>query len=146
LLIGGAGGFTLEEFVKRTGESANHLMSVSLWSEQVLYTGAGEYYEQYVARYGKSPDYHGAEAYSALIVVSDALKRAKSFSPKNIREALNRTYVITPFAPVKFYSYEDFERQNSINTLVLQIINGKFETIWPPELASAPFVLPVPVK
>ena len=143
LLIGGAGGFTLEDFVKRAGKSANHLMSVSLWSEQVLYTGAREYYEQYVARYGKSPDYHGAEAYSALLVVSDALKRAKSFSPKNIREALNRTYVITPFAPVKFYSYEDFERQNTINTLVLQIINGKFETIWPPELASAPFVLPV---
>ncbi|MFC1859074.1 ABC transporter substrate-binding protein [Thermodesulfobacteriota bacterium] len=142
LLIGGAGGFTLEEFVKRAGGSANYLMTVSLWSEQVLYTGAKEYYEQYVARYGKSPDYHGAEAYSALLVVSDALKRAKSFSPKNIREALNRTYIITPFAPVKFYSYEDFERQNSINTLVLQIINGKFETIWPPELASVPFVLP----
>jgi branched-chain amino acid transport system substrate-binding protein len=143
LLIGGAGGFTLEEFVKRAGASANHLMSVSLWSEQVLYTGAKEYYDQYVARYGRSPSYHGAEAYSALLVVSDALKRTKSFSPKHIREALNRTYVITPFAPVKFYSYEDFERQNSINTLVLQIINGKFETIWPPELASARFVLPV---
>jgi branched-chain amino acid transport system substrate-binding protein len=96
-----------------------------------------------VKRYGKSPDYHGAEAYSALLVASDALKRTKSFSPKNIREALNRTYVITPFAPVKFYSYEDFERQNSINTLVLQIINGKFETIWPPELASTRFVLPI---
>ena len=143
LLIGGAGGFTLEEFVQRAGKSANHLLTVSLWSEHVLYSGAKEYYTQYVKRYGKSPDYHGAEAYSALLVASDALKRTTSFSPKNIREALNRTYVITPFAPVKFYSYEDFERQNSINTLVLQIINGKFETIWPPELASAPFVLPV---
>jgi branched-chain amino acid transport system substrate-binding protein len=50
---------------------------------------------------------------------------------------LNQTYLITPFGPVKFYSYEDFERQNSINTLVMQIINGKFETIWPPAFASA---------
>jgi branched-chain amino acid transport system substrate-binding protein len=142
LLIGGAGGFTLEEFIQRAGESANHLLTVSLWSEHVLYSGAKEYYTQYVKRYGKSPDYHGAEAYSALLVASDALKRATSFSPKTIREALNRTYIITPFAPVKFYSYEDFERQNSINTLVLQIINGKFETVWPPELASTPFILP----
>jgi branched-chain amino acid transport system substrate-binding protein len=143
LLIGGAGGFTLEEFIQRAGKSANHLLTVSLWSEHVLYSGAKEYYTEYVKRYVKSPDYHGAEAYSALLVAADALKRTKSFSPKNIREALNRTYVITPFAPVKFYSYEDFERQNSVNTLVLQIINGKFETVWPPELASAPFVLPV---
>jgi branched-chain amino acid transport system substrate-binding protein len=142
LLIGGAGGFTLDKFIQKAGKSANHLLTVSLWSEHVLYSGAKEYYTQYVKRYGKSPDYHGAEAYSALLVASDALKRATSLSPKTIREALNRTYVITPFAPVKFYSYDDFERQNSINTLVLQIINGKFETIWPPELASTPFILP----
>jgi branched-chain amino acid transport system substrate-binding protein len=142
LLIGGAGGFTLEEFIRRAGKSANHLMTASLWSEHVLYSGAKEYYTQYVKRYGKSPDYHGAEAYSALLVTSDALKRTTSFSPKTIREALNRTYMITPFAPVKFYAYEDFERQNRVNTLVLQIIDGKFETVWPPELASTPFILP----
>ena len=142
LLIGGAGGFTLEEFVQKAGNSANYLLTVSLWSEHVMYSGAKEYYTQYVKRYGKSPDYHGAEAYSALLVASDALKRTTSFSPKTIREALNQTYIITPFAPVKFYAYEDFERQNSINTLVLQIINGKFETVWPPELASAPFIFP----
>jgi branched-chain amino acid transport system substrate-binding protein len=142
LLIGGAGGFTLEEFVQRSGKSANYLLTVSLWSEHVLYSGAREYYTQYVKRYGKAPDYHGAEAYSALLVAADALKRTTSLSPKTIREALNRTYVITPFAPVKFYAYEDFERQNRVNTLVLQIIDGKFETVWPPELVSAPFILP----
>ena len=142
LLIGGAGGFTLEEFIQRAGKSADHLLTVSLWSEHVLYPRAKAYYTQYVKHYGKSPDYHGAEAYSALLVAADALKRTTSFNPKTIREALNRTYIITPFAPVKFYAYEDFERQNSINTLVLQIINGKFETVWPPELASTPFILP----
>jgi branched-chain amino acid transport system substrate-binding protein len=142
LRVGGAGGFTLEAFVKKAGESANYLLTVSLWSEDALYTGAKEYYTQYINRYGESPDYHGAEAYSALLVASDALKRATSFSPENIREALNETYLITPFGPVNFYSYEDFERQNTINTLVLQIINGKFETIWPPAFASAKFKLP----
>ena len=139
LLVGGAGGFTLEAFVKRAGASANNLLTVSLWSQHVLYTGTKEYYTQYVNRYGESPDYHGAEAYSALLVASDALKRTTSFTPRNIRDALNKTYIITPFGPVKFYSYEDFERQNSINTLVLQIIDGKFETIWPPAFASAMF-------
>jgi branched-chain amino acid transport system substrate-binding protein len=142
LLCGGAGGFTLEEFVKRAGAAANDLLTVSLWSKHVLYTGAEAYYTQYEKRYGKSPDYHGAEAYSALLVASDALKRATSFTPENIRNALNQTYIITPFASVKFYSYGDFERQNSINTLVLQIINGKFETIWPPAFASAKFKMP----
>jgi branched-chain amino acid transport system substrate-binding protein len=124
LLIGAAGGFTLEEFIQRAGKSANHLLTVSLWSEHVLYSGAKAYYTEYVKRYGKSPDYHGAEAYSALLVAADALKRTPSFSPKTVRAALNRTYIITPFAPVKFYAYDDFERQNRVNTLVLQIISG----------------------
>ena len=68
------------------------------------------------------------------------MKRAESLSPKNIRSALNRTLMMTPFGPVKFYSYEDFERQNTVRTLVLQIINDKFEVIWPPDVATAEFV------
>lgn len=142
LLSGAAGGFTLEEFIVKVGGAANYLLTSSLWSEHVRYPGAGEYYALYKERYYRSPDYHGAEAYSALLVAAEALKRAKSFSPQDIRDALNQIYMMTPFGPVKFYSYEDFERQNSLNTLVLQIQNGKFETIWPPDVASAIFKLP----
>ncbi len=142
LLCGGAGGFTLEEFIIRTGAAANYLVTASLWSEQVRYPGAADYYAKYTERYYRSPDYHGAEAYSALLVAAEALRKAKSFSPQDIRDALNKIYMMTPFGPVKFYSYEDFERQNSVNTLVLQIFNGKFETIWPPDAASAQFVFP----
>jgi branched-chain amino acid transport system substrate-binding protein len=142
LLCGGAGGFTLEEFIIRAGGAANYLLTASLWSEHIRYPGAGDYYAQYTERYSRSPDYHGAEAYSALLVAAEALKRSKSFSPQDIRDALNQIYMMTPFGPVKFYSYDDFERQNSVNTLVLQVINGKFETIWPLDAASARFVLP----
>jgi branched-chain amino acid transport system substrate-binding protein len=142
LLCGGAGGFTLEEFTQRAGEASNYLVTAALWSEHVLYQGAKAYYTEYKARYGQAPDYHGAEAYSAVLVGAEALKRAESFNPQDIRKALDQIYMKTPFGPVKFYSYEDFERQNSLSTLVLQVINGKFETIWPPNLASAKFVRP----
>ncbi len=142
LLCGGAGGFTLEEFVKLAGKAANYLITAALWSPNVPYSGAMAYHKQYAERYGSKPSYHGAEAYSALMVAADALKRAKSYKPQAIREALDQTYMQTPFGPVKFYHYEDFKRQNSVNTLVLQIIDGKFETIWPPEVASARFTLP----
>jgi branched-chain amino acid transport system substrate-binding protein len=142
LLCGGAGGFTLEEFVKRAGDSANYLLTATLWSEHLLFPGAKEYYQRYVKLYGVEPDYHGAEAYSALLVAADALKRAKSLSPRDIRSALNKTFMMTPFGPVKFYSYEDFERQNSVRTLVLQILNGRFETVWPPDLATSQFAPP----
>jgi branched-chain amino acid transport system substrate-binding protein len=142
LLCGGAGGFTSQEFVKRAGKAANHLLTATLWSHQLPYPGAKEYYDHFFQLYSFPPDYHGAEAYSALMVVADVLKRAESLSSKNIRAALNKTLMMTPFGPVKFYSYEDFERQNTVRTLVLQINNGKFEVIWPPDVATAEFVPP----
>jgi branched-chain amino acid transport system substrate-binding protein len=140
LLCGGAAGFALEEFIKRAGDSANYLLTATLWSEHLLYPGAKEYFDRYVKIYATEPSYHGAEAYSALLVAADGLKRAESHDPKDIRLALTKTFMITPFGPVKFYSYEDFERQNSVRTLVLQVINSKFEAIWPPDLATSQFV------
>ena len=142
LLCGGAGGFTSQEFIKRAGKAANQLLTATLWSHQLPYPGAKEYYDRFLQVYSYIPDYHGAEAYSALLVTADALKRAESFSSKSIREALNKTFMMTPFGPVKFYAYEDFERQNTVRTLVLQIINDKFEVIWPLDVATAGFVSP----
>ena len=40
---------------------------------------------------GRIPEYHGAEAYSAMYVIADVLKRAKSLSPEDIRQALAAT-------------------------------------------------------
>ncbi|MGD8371558.1 MAG: ABC transporter substrate-binding protein [Syntrophobacterales bacterium] len=142
LLCGAAGGFTQVEFIKRAGDAANHLVTATLWSERALYPGAREYFDRYVKLFASQPDYHGAEAYSAVLVAADALRRAESLRPAHIRAALEQTNMMTPFGPVNFYSYKGFERQNSVRTMVLQIIDGKFETIWPPELASARFVPP----
>lgn len=142
LLCGGAGGFTNPEFIARAGEAADGLITATLWTHQVQYPGAKTYYDQFIKRYHYSPDYHGVEAYAALQVVADVLKRAKSLKPKDIRTALDDTFLMTPFGPVKFYNYDDFERQNTIRTMVLQVAIGRFEVIWPPDMATAPFVPP----
>jgi branched-chain amino acid transport system substrate-binding protein len=50
--------------------------------------------------------------------------------------------MMTPFGPVKFENYNGFTQQNNLPTLVIQIINGKFETIWPKEYASHDYIYP----
>jgi branched-chain amino acid transport system substrate-binding protein len=106
------------------------------------YPGTKDYYDQYIKKYATPPDYHGAEAYSALLVAADVLKRTDSYGPESIRTALDNTDLITPFGPVKFTSSEKFERQNSLPTQVLQIVNGKFECVWPEEHAASNFIPP----
>ena len=143
LLVGGAGGFTSEKFINKAGDDANNLLTATLWTPQLGYPGTKEYYNQYIKTYSIPPDYHGAEAYSALLAAADALKRAESFRPESIRSALDSTDMVTPFGPVNYKSYKKYERQNSLPTQVLQIIDGKFECVWPEMLATTRFIPPV---
>ena len=69
------------------------------------YPGARAYYDNFVDRYGSPTEYHGAEAYAAMFVIADALKRTKSLSPEDVRNALAKTDMMTAFGPVKFVSY-----------------------------------------
>lgn len=141
-LTGAAAGFTHPKFLNEAGEAADGLLVATLWSGELPYPGAKRYYDNYLAAYGTAPDYHGAEAYSALLVAADVLKRAPSLNPGAIRKALDQTFMMTPFGPVKFYSYENFERQNSIRTQVLRVRDGQFQVVWPADLATTSAAVP----
>jgi branched-chain amino acid transport system substrate-binding protein len=142
LLIGGAGGFTSPRFIAMAGNASDYLLTATLWAPGLPYKGPQEFYDSYRKRYGTPPDYHGAEAYSVLLVAADALRRASSFKPEHIRNALDTTDTDTPFGPVQFKAYGKFKRQNSLPTLVLQIINSHYETVWPGPIATAKFISP----
>jgi branched-chain amino acid transport system substrate-binding protein len=79
-----------------------------------------------------------------MYVVYDALKRAECLTPVCVRNALSETDGMTVFGPVKFISYGKKTQQNSIPSFLVQWINGKFETVWPKELATFKYVYPMP--
>ncbi len=144
MFIGGAAGFTMPEFKKNAGMASEKVISATLWYQNLKYPGAKEYYDRYVAKYASETEYHGAEAYAAAYVIGDVLKRTKSFSNADIKQALSETNMMTVFGPVKFTSYGKFKNQNKLPTYVVQWIDGKLELVWPADLASKKFVFPVP--
>jgi branched-chain amino acid transport system substrate-binding protein len=144
LFVGGGAGFTLPEFHKNAGDAAELVYSATLWVETVPYPGAMDYFKKYQAKYKEDTEYHGAEAYASLYVVADALKRAKSITPKDVRDALSTTDMMTAFGPVKFVSYEKKTQQNKIPTFMVQWQKGDLETVWPKEAAKKKYVFPVP--
>ena len=105
LFVGGGVGFTLPEFQENAGMASNFLFAVTLWTPTVQYPGASDYYYEFIAKYNEPTEYHGAQAYAAMHVIADALKRAKSHTPHDVRDALNETDIMTVFGPVKFISY-----------------------------------------
>jgi len=140
VFAGAAAGFTLPEFYKLAGDAAENVFSVTLWTPQVPYPGAREYYSNYMKRFGSETEYHGAEAYASIYVVADALKRAKQLTPKDVREALAKTNMMTAFGPVRFTSYDRKTQQNSLPTYLVQWQKGVLETVWPQFVATKAYI------
>jgi branched-chain amino acid transport system substrate-binding protein len=144
LFIGGGAGFTLPEFAKNAGEASEYVFSADLWTPNLPYKGAKEYFDNYKKKFGQPTEYHGAEAYASLQVVADVLNRTKDLTPVAIREALLATNTTTVFGPVKFISYGKKKQQNSLATYLVQWQKGVLETVWPKNVATKPYVYPVP--
>ena len=144
LYAGGAAGFAIPEFIQNAKEAAEYVVTATLWSPQVVYPGAREFAEKYKKLYRDYPSYHGAEAYSALYIVKDVLTRAKSWTPDGIRATMKATNIMTAFGPIRFEDKAGYTNQNFMDTLVLQVIHGQFETIWPQKYATQKYVYPIP--
>jgi branched-chain amino acid transport system substrate-binding protein len=142
LFMGGGGGFVLAEFYQNAGKAAEGVFAADLWVPNLPYPGAMDYYNKYKKLYGKVTDFRGAEAYAGLYVIADVLKRTKSLSPEDIREALAATDVMTAFGRVKFIAYGKKTNQNKLPTYLVQWIKGRLECVWPKEYATAKYIFP----
>jgi branched-chain amino acid transport system substrate-binding protein len=83
--------------------------------------------------------------FMGLIVMADAISRAKSTDGDKIREALVATDIageqtIMPWKRIKF---DDMGQNNDADPVLLQYIGGKFVTIYPPQAAVAEAVWPM---
>jgi branched-chain amino acid transport system substrate-binding protein len=94
---------------------------------------------------GKDLNDFSSRQFMALIVMSDAINRAKSTDGDKIREALVATDIagdktIMPWKRVKF---DEMGQNNDADPVLLQYIGGKFVTIFPPQAAVAEAVWPM---
>jgi branched-chain amino acid transport system substrate-binding protein len=144
IFVGSADGFTIPDFALVASGAADYVFSFDLWSPRLPYAGALKYFDDYVLRFLSSTNYLGAEAYASIQVIADALKRAKSLTSDEIRQALATTDMETVFGPVRFVSEGKQARQNFVPTFLGQWIGGTLEIVWPKEFATAPYVYPTP--
>ncbi len=144
LFVGGGAGYTMPEFVENAGDAAQYVASTTLWVSNVAWSGAADFFNNYRAKYGKQPDYHGAQAYASMYVIADVLNRAEDYTPEAIKIALEETDLTTIMGPIKFEDWEGYTNQDKPTTYVVQWIDGQLEVVWPEEAKSADYVYPVP--
>jgi branched-chain amino acid transport system substrate-binding protein len=101
--------------------------------------------DMYKPRAGRDLNDNTARQFMALLILADAIDRAKSAEGSKIREALAATDIpgertIMPWAKVKFG--EDGQNVNA-DPVLIQYVGGKFVTIFPAAVAVAPAKWPM---
>ncbi len=132
----------LPKFVEELGNTAEYVVGFSQWEPKPVlgHPGIAEFIESYEKRYGVKPNYHASNGYTEMQIITAAVKRAGSFDPVKVRDAMSSIRVDTIRGPWKAN-----ERGISVPTdgVTFQIQNGKRLIMWPEYAAEAKF-LPMP--
>jgi branched-chain amino acid transport system substrate-binding protein len=105
----------------------------------------GKVNDLFKAQSGKDFNDYSSRQFMGLIVMADAINRAKSTDGEKIRDALAATdlpgeQTIMPWKRVKF---DENGQNNDANPVLLQWVGGKFVTIFPAQAAVAEPIWPM---
>ena len=140
--------FATPEFIKALGKNADYNFSHTKYHGALLKSrkGAPAVAAEYEKRTGRALWDAPARAFTATMVIADALNRAKSLAPDDIIAALRETNIagedlIVPYRGVRFNE----KGQNELaNGLITQIRDGKHVAVWPTAIAEMDAVFPMP--
>ncbi|MEK6325626.1 MAG: ABC transporter substrate-binding protein [Acidobacteriota bacterium] len=136
----GGAGFSLPDFLKGAGDTAEYTISVTQWTPDAKWTGSREWADDFRRRFNYEPNYHSVQAYMSLKILANAIERAGSTDHTSVRDAIKTSKLDSIFGPIHFNEVGQNEHQVAIT----QVLNGKFTTVWPPSAAIRPPVLPTP--
>ncbi len=136
------------EFVQALGPAADFSVTASPWTPQAKFkSDYGPTSAEYVAAFrskfktDREPGFVTADATAAGLALELAIKHAGSLDTEKVRTALATLDVNTFYGRLKF----DGQGQNTFhNVLIAQVINGRLQVVYPPEVATAAGQYPTP--
>ena len=148
MILANNAGFTDTDFIKTLGKDAEYVITREVWALDLASRNPliKQVNDLYSSRYKVNFTGNSSRTFTGLMVMADAIDRAGSTEPEAIRKALAATDIpgsklIMPWKGVKF----DASGQNVLGQGILaQIIDGKYHTVWPFDLASREIVWPMP--
>ena len=149
VMIAYSNSYNLADFLKGAGKEADYLFTPGTFPPRLIGTQAKiqQINEMFKRRSGieRMSDV-AARDIQAMLVLGDAINRAKSTDSNAMIKALSETnfsqeQVIMPWKGVKF----DSTGENVLASIVMQQIQkGQYEIIWPSHMESAKPIWPTP--
>ena len=148
MILANNAGFTDTEFIRTLGKDADYVITREVWALDLAKSKplVGKVNDLFNSRYKVNFTGNTARSFTGLLTLADAINRAASTEPEAIRKALTETNIdgastIMPWKGIKF----DEQGQNIHGSgILVQIVDGKYHTIWPWNLATREVVWPMP--
>jgi len=128
------------------GTDADYTLCATQWAPTMSYSddlfgSAADYAKTFEAKFGYAPPYQAAESSASVQTFVDAFKRAGSFEPDAVRDALASTDMQTFYGNIKF----DESGKNIAKPMALrQIQNGEYVVVAPTKWAAGEMIFPRP--
>ena len=122
-------------------EAVEGIMALGAWNPKVSFSGAKEFHERYLKRWGKEPDRFGtALSYAAAQLLEQAIEKVGSLDRKKLRDCLAAETFETVSGPVKFENIFNVHRNGEVG----QWQNGEFQVVAGKDRRTAQPIYPKP--
>jgi len=140
----GSPGWYEPEFIRDMKALGDYVMDNVPW-----YNPAGKMYKEVNAAFskkfpGKYIDTNSGYAYLGVLVIADALARAKSTKADDLLAALKKTYLKQDLMVGLAVAFDDRGDNINADTALIQIIGQSIKVVLPDKSAETKYVYPMP--
>lgn len=129
-------------FGPKFGAATEGIATMGHWSPKGKWPGAKDFYDRYVAKFNKKPDYlNSVLAYTSCQILQQAIEKVGSFDWNKLRDYIANSEFQTINGPIKFTGTENMRTPS----MILQWQKGELEIVWPEATATAKPLYPKPV-
>ncbi len=156
-VIATGGGHASPAFIRGTGKNCENVFDVSEWEPDIKRPGIAALNAEFKKRFAFELSAETVNAFVSVQVIADALERAESTDPEEIRDALSDTDLcrgdgnpLFDILPYKCIEFDKTGQNKNARFVVVQCRDvggtGERVTVWPPDVARKDFkpVFPMP--
>ena len=129
------------DFVKRIGMDAEYSIGLSVYEPRARTRGNADFVRSFEAKHKRMPELYAACGWAAGQLLEAAVAHAGSIDTAELREALAQLETETVLGAYKVNANGG---QRAATAMLVQILKGRREVIWPENFRSAEAVLPPP--
>lgn len=148
MLLGQRGGFVQTDFLDTMGKDTEFIYTTGGWSTDIDTETSRqliELYKEYTPDGAELSEGHCKDMINVLLIAL-GINQAGTTEPQALNEALRHLDVDTSTLPIPWnaITIDEYGQNTSANAFVLQMRDGKYQTVYPSDYAAIEPLLPMP--